>query len=153
MLLADAMTWGQLSVLATVLGVVIAGASYFSRQRVQVGPQPLRVKIDEAMHDQFAGKKDFDALTKHTTERHGQLFKAVEKSVKDAEEKLARAVHEINRDRAKTMEGLRQEFHAVRTELTDQGKEIAGLQTATDLQNQSLNGINSKLDRLIERKS
>lgn len=156
MILADVMTWGQMGVLAGILAAVVAAvtavAAYFSRARVEIGPQPLTVEVVKALHQQFANLEEFKKLAAHTTERHAQLFKAVDRVREDARTEIAKAVNVINEDRARTMEGLRQDFSSVKTELTSQGKEIAGLQMATELQNQKLLGMDGKLDRLIERK-
>jgi capsule polysaccharide export protein KpsE/RkpR len=152
-MLADAMTWGQLGVLAAVLAAVVGVAAYFSRQRVEVGPQPLRVQIDEALHDQFAGKGEFNTLKGHTTERHAQLFNDIRKAREEARAEVAKAKEEINADRAATMAGLRLDFDAIRKELTEQGREISGLQSSTDSQDKKLMSMDAKLDRLIERKS
>ena len=149
------MTWGQVGALAgtlaVVVGAVMAVIAYFSRTKIEVGPQPLTVEVVKALHDQFANLEEFKQLAKHTTERHGQLFKSIERAREDARAELGAAVNAINADRAQTMTGLRKDFDSIRSELTDQGKDISGLQTATDLQTKQLSNMDAKLDRLIER--
>lgn len=136
---------------AIVLTVATVGMWWDARRNKT--PQPFSVKEVKTLHEQFASLEEFKTLSRHNTERHGQLFDAVKQAKAEARAELALAVNTINTDRAKTMEGLRVEFAAVRSELVSQGKEIAGLQTATDQQDKKLSSMDMKLDRLIERNS
>ena len=58
MMLADAITWGQIGVFSTIAATAVAVAAYFSRSRVEISPQPFEVKAAE----QFARKHELDRL-------------------------------------------------------------------------------------------
>jgi hypothetical protein len=122
------------------------------RQRPTViSPQPLTVEIIKSLHEKFASLEEFKKLSAHTTDRHNQLFKGIEKAKEHALEELEKSVSAINADRAKTMDGLRRDFDSIRDELTDQGKDIAGLKKETEMQNMKLNTMDGKLDGLPSR--
>ena len=114
MMLADAITWDQIGLLCIVLGVVVAIATYFSRGRVEISPQPFEVKAAE----QFARKHEL--------------------------ERLERDVNLLAKDRKKDAGELHEKINSV-------DRKVASLEMATSLQNQKLAGMDSKLDRLIER--
>ena len=118
MIFADVMTWGQVGAIAGVVsGVVIttiAIATYFSRTRVEVSPQPFEVKAAE----QFARKHELD--------------------------RIERDVITLSKDRKRDAGELHEKINSV-------DRKVAGLEKATELQNQRLLGMDQKLDRLIER--
>ena len=116
MMLADAsINWDQVGILAGITCAAVAVATYFSRSRVIVSPDPLRVKAAE----QFAHKHEL--------------------------ERIERDVINLAADRKKDVGDLHEKINGVHLK-------VAGLERATDLQNQKLFGMDAKLDRLIERK-
>jgi len=100
------------------------------QQSTLVSPQPLLI----AMEKEFATKKEFEDQKKHCTDRHGQLFAKIEKIDKGVGEAIERQIEVVRRD------------------VVAVGREVSSLQTSTDLQNQSLAHLNTKLDRIIENK-
>lgn len=61
MFLADAMTWTQVGVIATVAGAIAAIAVFFTRSNVQVSPEP-GAKFTTEPADQFARKHELERL-------------------------------------------------------------------------------------------
>lgn len=117
MMFADAsINWDQIGVLSGVMLVIVAVATYFTRSKVMVSPDPLRVKAA----DQFAHR--------HEVER------------------LERDMQTLASERKKDVGELHEKINKV-------DRNVAGLERATEMQNQKLSSMDSKLDRLIERKS
>ena len=68
--------------------------------------QPLAVELVEELHEQFAGKRIFEEHVKNNTERHGQIFKRIEKVEEDTRNSIVREVAQINNERRQTLESL-----------------------------------------------
>lgn len=100
------------------------------KQQTEVSPQPLVV----AMEKEFTTKAEFETQRKHCTERHSQLFNAVDRLAKESG-----GIIETKMDFA-------------RKEIVEVGKKVASLETVTELQNQKMASMDAKLDRLIERR-
>jgi len=82
-----------------------------------------------------ASREEFEKQQDHCTARHAQLFK------------------EIDKLKENTGHEMETKIEVVRKDVVAVGKEVASLQTATQIQNQTLSSLGSKLDRLIERKN
>ncbi len=95
----------------------------------RIGPQPFEVR-PAAEH---VPRAEFDRHVEKNTERHGQLFDAIE-TVKD-----------------NAGEALRNETTAIREKINKVATDVAGLAKATELQNQHLAGIQASLNRVLER--
>jgi hypothetical protein len=117
MIIAEAsINWDQIGILAGITCAGVAVATYFSRSRVIVSPDPLRVKAAE----QFAHRHEL--------------------------ERIERDVLSLAAERKKDVGDLHEKINGV-------DRKVAGLEKSNELQNQKLTSMDSKLDRLIERKT
>jgi hypothetical protein len=132
MLLADAATPNANTVWLVIL--VLAGLGGNIATIVAVFQGSKKQKREVSFEFVPASKEEFDEQKQHCTRRHAELFAGIERI-----EKATSATIETKVD-------------FVRREVVEVGKEVAALQTATGLQNQTLSNLNAKLDRLIERK-
>jgi organic radical activating enzyme len=95
----------------------------------RVGPQPFVVQPAA----EFVPRLEFDRHVEKNTERHGQLFDAIDSVRDSAGEKL----------KAETAE-LHDKINAVATN-------VAALTATSEIQNQQLAGIQASLNRVLER--
>jgi hypothetical protein len=93
------------------LGAVIWG---MRQKKTVITPQPLTVEIVKALHEQFADKDEFVDLKDHTTARHAQLFKAIEKVERDAREAMDKRFEALGVDRQAQIEKLNTQFTFIR---------------------------------------
>ncbi|MGA3268057.1 MAG: hypothetical protein ABSE16_14675 [Verrucomicrobiota bacterium] len=70
---ADALTWTQIGVFAAIASAAVGVAAFFSRSRVSVSPQPLRIEITKELADKFADKKVFEAHVAENKEHHAKF--------------------------------------------------------------------------------
>lgn len=96
------------------VGMAAAAVALFKKQGTEISPQPLSVEIAKSLHDQFAGKEEFDALKSNNTARHNQIFNEISRVEREAREHTESAAEKINADRAKTMEKLTGELGFIR---------------------------------------
>ncbi|MDE2104759.1 MAG: hypothetical protein KGL39_46410 [Patescibacteria group bacterium] len=73
-ILADALSWDQVGVIAAVCGVVVGVITWLTRTTVKVEPQPLTVQIVEELADQFASKREFTAHVAENKKQHEIFF-------------------------------------------------------------------------------
>jgi hypothetical protein len=93
-----------------------------------VGPQPFQVT--EAK--EFVHKREFEKHVEHNTNRHGQLFSA------------------IDQVKAEAAESLKEDVGELRKEITDVSKQVAGIDAAMELQNQQLQRIETNLINVLK---
>lgn len=113
------------------IGILIAAIALFKSNNTVISPQPLII----AMQKEFATKHDFDTHVAANTESHDKLFSkigGVERGANTA---------------------LEMKVEGVRSTIVNVSNQVAGLKSQTDLQNQHLARMDSKLDRLAERKN
>lgn len=122
-------TLAVLAMLVSGLGLICSGlVVYFMAQQTrlmreqagkpsEIEPQPLRVQIDEELHQRFAAKDEFEAHVASNTERHAQIFKRIENAEREARGNLSEEITRINTDRARTMEKLNDQFTFIRESL------------------------------------
>ena len=107
-------------------------------------PAPGDVQREAA--ERFAEKEELRHHIEWNRREHENLFSkigGVERgAAANTEKKFEERRIEHNAD-----------MRALRTDIGDIAKKVAGLETVTDLQNQHMASMDSKLDRLIERKA
>jgi hypothetical protein len=96
-----------------------------------VGPQPFQVT--EAK--EFVHKREFEKHVEHNTNRHGQLFSAIDQVKAEAAKSLKNDVGEL------------------RDKIEEVARQNAGQTSTQNLMNQRLIHMDGKIDRLIERKN
>lgn len=116
--------------LCTIAAVVISLVALKRKQETVISPQPLTVEVVKALHEQFADKDDFDELKDHTTQRHGQLFKAIEKVEREAREAMDKRFENLNDERKETLERLNNQFTFIR-------ESIVAVQTELKIRNRT----------------
>jgi len=134
-LLAD-MSQPEMWTLGCVLmGTLLSGGalavSWYSvthKVPVKLSPDPVRVQVTEAQHQQFASREAFEKLTADNTRRHAQLFAEIDKVTEDTRKNVEAAVREINQDRTRTMEKLNTEFIFIRENLAEIRTNVSHLQ-------------------------
>lgn len=117
--------------LAAIAAVIIAIVALRNKTETVISPQPLIV----AMQKEFATKHEFDAHVARNDEDHKGIFSKIGGVERGAASSLELKVEVVRRD------------------LIQVGNQVSGLKTQTDLQNQQLARMDSKLDRLAERKN
>lgn len=90
----------------------------------QISPQPLAVEITKQLHEQFAGKQEFENLKKHTTDRHGQLFASIDRVEREGRRELNDRFKELNEERRLTLDKLNGEFVFIRENLAAINREL-----------------------------
>lgn len=106
--------WQQTKTFREQLNVMLAQAG----QPTTIA-QPLAVKLVEELHEQFAGKKEFDELSKNNTERHAQIFSRIEKVEREGRDNLDRRIAEINLSRTQTMEKVSDQLQFIRESIVE----------------------------------
>jgi len=109
--------------------IVLALISIFKKTETVISPQPLIV----AMQKEFASKHEFDVHVAHNHGVHDQIFSKI---------------GGVERGAASSLE---MKVEVVRKDLIHVGNQVSGLKAQTDLQNQQLARMDSKLDRLAEK--
>jgi uncharacterized membrane-anchored protein YhcB (DUF1043 family) len=156
MMLAD-ISIGEIAMICSTVGLfVVALIALVKKQDVQL-QQPVTVELVKAMHDQFPSKEHFD--------RH----------VADDERKILALQDEIKRDRSENQKHVSERQRTLFVEIQSTGqrlerkldekhsensgrlnhveKSIGGLERSTEMQNQQLAQMDSKITRLLERKN
>ena len=72
----------------------------------------------------YASHEELKTLAAHTTNRHSQLFRAIEDVEKAARHELNSSVNSINDDRRRTLEKLNNEFTFIRETLSSINTEL-----------------------------
>ena len=103
------------------------------KKRVTEIKQPVNVTISEELHKIFAAKEVFEKHVAENREDHDKIFSKM---------------GGVERGAASALEA---KVEVVRKDLIHIGNQVAGLKTQTDLQNQQLARMDSKLDRLAEK--
>lgn len=109
--------WLVLGLVGSVLGNIITPTIIlvinFRRQRREISfvAEPV-------------SKEEFNTLAKNNTERHGQLFKAIERVEREARVELERRFTDLSAERARTMDKLREEFTFIRENLSAINREM-----------------------------
>jgi hypothetical protein len=120
--------------LATVGALLFMAAAFNKRQKVQF-QQPVSVTITEELHKVFASKENFDKHIAENRHEHDNIFSKIGGVDRGTGAKISTEVTAI---------------HA-RINLLD--KATGRLEAATEFQNQQLAQMDSKITRLLERKS
>jgi len=136
-LLADATpsannVWLVIVVLASVAGnisQVFIARSSARKQNTEISPQPLII----AMEKEFATKREFERHVSDNRADHEGIFKKIGGVERGAASNLETRVETLRKD------------------LMTVGNQVSSLQSATQMQNQQLARMDSKLDRLAER--
>lgn len=118
----DVITWGVILVMTTIAANIAVIFGTRQKQRREV-----------SFEFEPASKEAFATHVIENREAHEQIFSkigGVERGAKSA---------------------LEQQVEVVRKDVMQCGRDISGLKVETQLQNQSLARVESKLDRLIER--
>ena len=131
---------------ALIIGGIAATAYYIKALFWGDGkiPQPLRTMREE----KFITEKDCLARHSEETSRIQQLHQQLVnmESAREQQRELTAESHtRIEADRMKANEMLHEKINGV-------DRRVAGLEREAELTNQRLVGIDSKLDRLIERR-
>jgi hypothetical protein len=116
---ASNINWSLLA--SAVMAVATLGLWWDARKRrsTAIEPQPLAVEIARDLHEQFAGKRDFDELKAGNTRRHAELFQKIEAVEAAARLDLARELKEVNEDRRRTLEKLNEQFTFIRENIAE----------------------------------
>lgn len=120
---SDVITWGVILVLTTIAANIAVIIGTRQKQKREV-----------SFEFEPASKVALDTLSTENTKVHEQIFAKIGGVERGAKSALETQVEIVRRDVIKC------------------GNDISGLQASTELQNQSLARVESKLDRLIERK-
>lgn len=107
-------------------------------------PAPGDVRYEAA--NKFATKEELAALTTSNDGVHKDIFSKIGGVERGASAATERKLEELRHER-------REDMRILHNEINEVGKKVAGLEKETELQNQSMARMDSKLDRLIERKS
>jgi hypothetical protein len=110
-----------------------------SKQR----PSPGEVHADAL--ERFVAKETFVALVTKNDAVHEQIFSKIGGVERGAAAAVDKKMEELRTER-------RNDLSAIHHDINEVGKKVAGLEKETELQNQSMARMDSKLDRLIERK-
>lgn len=86
--------------------------------------QPVDVRLVKALHEEFANKLDVQVALKLNTERHAQLFRAIEKVEREARAEMDRRFVELARDRKETMDRLNDQFTFIRENISSINTEM-----------------------------
>lgn len=130
-MLADIST-GELWMIAlTGLMAVASLASTFWKKTDVNLQQPLNVEMVESL----VSKEDFREHCRQNNEVHEQLFSKIGGMTRGTDSKIS------------------SEITAVHSRVNAIEKSIGGLEKATEIQNQQLQRMDTKIDRLIERHS
>ncbi len=86
--------------------------------------QPVDVRLVKALHEEFANKLDVQVALKSNTERHAQLFRAIEKVEREARAEMDRRFVELARDRKETMDRLNDQFTFIRENISSINTEM-----------------------------
>ncbi len=146
--------WIVLIALATFAGnLATIGIWLSSRKRTasEIYPQPLTVKEVET----FVPREDFEAhkqeeaekiekFTEHNHREHENLFSKIGGVERGVEARLIQRMNDSNNE----AKASRQRMHA---EITEIGKHVASLQTASDLGSQRIAQMDAKIDRLLDK--
>jgi hypothetical protein len=135
-LFADAGTPSANTIWLVIIAISSVGANIATmvmasrkRQETEVSPQPLIV----AMEKEFATKRELEKVEQANNQDHRDIFSKIGGVDRGATQKLST------------------EVGAIHTRINSIEKSVGGLETATELQNQRLAQMDSKIDRLIER--
>jgi hypothetical protein len=114
--------------------LILAIVSIFKKTEVKV-EQPVSITITEELHKVFANREAFEKHIGENREDHDKIFSKI---------------GGVERGAATSLE---QKVETVRRDVVIVGNQVAALKSQTDLQNQQLARMDSKLDRLAERKN
>lgn len=132
---------GEWLMLAVTVGLfIVALIGLLKKTDVNVSPQPLQIELQK----QFADKHEFDKHVMQNKTDHDQIFSKI---------------GGVDRGNSKKLEDqiqiLRSERHADAVEthrrINEMEKSVGGLESATELQNQSLAALQSDVKRILER--
>lgn len=115
-----------------LIGLVLVGLQIWTavrQNRTSISPQPLTVEVVKALHEQFADKEEFKKLAAHVTNRHGQLFSAIDKVERDARAAMDRRFEDLNTERRTTLQQLNEQFTFIR-------ENIAAIKTELEIRNE-----------------
>jgi len=118
--------------IGTIGAMVVSVIALNKKQEVRV-QQPVTITITEELHKIFAAREVFEKHVAENREDHDKIFTKI---------------GGVERGAAATIE---QRVEVVRRDLVEVGKQVSGLDSKTELQNQQLARIDSKLDRLAEK--
>jgi hypothetical protein len=89
-----------------------------------ISPQPLKVQIDEELHEKFADRGEFEKHISSNTDRHAQLFRAIERVERETRAEMDRRFVTLAEDRKETMEKLNEQFTFIRENISAINREL-----------------------------
>lgn len=107
-------------------------------------PTPGDVQYESVA--KFATKEELAALSLNNDGVHKDIFSKIGGVERGANASTEKKLEELRHER-------REDMRVLHAEINEVGKKVAGLEKETELQNQSMARMDSKLDRLIERKA
>ena len=112
--------------------LLISVVAVNKKQDVRV-EQPVSVTITEELHKIFASKETFETHVAENKKEHDNFFSKIGGVERGAAANLAGRFDKISED------------------LTEQGKDIAGLKKETEMQNQTLASVQSDIKLILGR--
>jgi hypothetical protein len=138
-LFADAATPNANTVWLVILAISALGGNLATiglwqssrrKQETQISPQPFLV----AMEKEFTTRREFETHVAANSQDHRDMFSKIGGVDRGATSKIS------------------SEVSGIHTRINSIEKSVGGLETATELQNQRLAQMDTKLDRIIERR-
>ncbi len=129
-----------ISALGGNLATIGIWAATRRKQETMISPQPLVIE----MQKEFVSKPEFHALVTNNDQTHRDIFSKIGGVERGANGNADKKIEDLRHERREDMRSLHSEINEV-------SKKVAGLEKETELQNQRMASMDSKLDRLIER--
>ena len=124
---------GQLLMAIGTIGALVLMAAAFNKKQNVAFKQPVSVTISEELHKVFAAKEAFENHIAENKKEHENFYSKI---------------GGVERGAAANLAGR---FDKISSELTEQGKDIAGLKKETELQNQTLAAVQADIKRILGR--
>jgi len=117
---ATNVNWSLISTIVMAMATVGMWLDARKQRKVTLD-QPVDVRLVKALHDEFAKQSELHALglvvkdlSKHNTERHGQLFNKIADVERQGREAMDRRFATLAEDRAESLEKLNEQFQFIR---------------------------------------
>jgi predicted transcriptional regulator len=120
--------------------LIVAVIAINKRTEVKVTPNPLHVKEAES----YVAKPEFEKHVTLNNQDHRDLFSKVGGVERGAASKLSEELKTLREERREDTDALHNKINKV-------DREVGELKAATNLQNQTLAGLNSDIKRILGR--
>jgi uncharacterized protein YifE (UPF0438 family) len=121
--IATGVNWGLISTI--IMALATCGMWLDSRKaRKTTLDQPVDVHLVKAMHEEFARKDDFEQMVRGNTERHSQLFKAIDRVERDARRELDERFVALAEERKETMGKLTDQITFISENIASINREL-----------------------------